>query len=176
MKLKAAIISAAVSLLLPIVSFAYDSDAVLKSVVVPGHQVSLSKSFPVEKVTIKDAVGNAKNVNLAGARDIASNGREVVVTGDSGTHLLDMSGNIILGIIEKGKLVAIDDYIAVSDNSSVLIFNKSGIIVCQRTFPGFVIKSISIKGNKCTTSGSYLNGAIAERGFAITEDALVEIK
>lgn len=175
MKIKSAIISSILLFLLPAVSFAYEADTLTKNLVSSGYEISLKKSFPVEQITIKDVSGYAKQVNISGARDIASNGTELAVTGESGTHLLDMKGNIILDILQKGKLVALDRYIAVADNTSMTIFNRNGIMVCQRALPGFIIKNISIKGNLCKATVSYGTGVIAERSFTITEEALVEI-
>lgn len=174
-KIKSAIFSSILLFLIPMVSCAYGVDTPTKDVISGGYQISLKKSFPVEQVTIRDSSGNAKQVNISGARDIASNGTEIAVTGESGTHLLDMKGNIILGIMEKGRLVALDSYIAIADNTSLAIFSKNGIMVCQGTFPGFKIKNISVKGNICTAKGSFRIGEVAERTLRITEEALVEL-
>ena len=174
MKIKSAMFSAVLLFLLPIASFANGMGDVVKIVNAGSYQIKLTNGIPAQSLTIKDFSGGDRQINIAGARDISSNGKVFAVTGDSGTYLIDMNGNIILGILEKGTLVALDDYIAVSDNHSLVIFNKNGIMVCQRMLPGFATKSISIKGTACKAVGSYQNGVVAERNFTITEEDLVE--
>ncbi|KDR93951.1 hypothetical protein SAMN02745945_01149 [Peptoclostridium litorale DSM 5388] len=91
----------------------------------------LVERFPTEKIIL---VGTdfEKNAYISEAKALDFDGEHIAVTGSSGTYLLDIDMNIVLGVNQDGDVVSVGDFICVASKNSIKVFSKEDAsIVCQ---------------------------------------------